>query len=227
MANVAEDQRSVIGKRFWHLTIESFPERRTGSRYTIVMAKCDCGLIKNFRLDCILRGGTKSCGCRRGDLIAASKIEHGINCSSSEMEFRILGIYHGMIHRCYNPKNKGFKYYGARGISVCERWRNGEGGESGIRCFISDMGIPISKKYTIDRFPDNDGDYAPKNCRWATRIEQARNMRTNRILNFNGQRITLSELSSKTGIKRETLAYRLNRGMSVESSIGIPVRNYK
>jgi hypothetical protein len=81
-----------------------------------------------------------------------------------------------MIRRCYRPETESFKYYGARGIGVCDRWRYGEGGLSAFQCFIADMGRRPSKDLSIDR-ENNDGDYSPDNCRWATSVEQAANKR--------------------------------------------------
>jgi hypothetical protein len=82
-----------------------------------------------------------------------------------------------MISRCKNPKNIGYKNYGGRGIRVCDRWRFGEDGKSGYECFISDVGRRPSSDHSIDRYPDNDGNYEPTNVRWATRKEQRDNQR--------------------------------------------------
>lgn len=79
-----------------------------------------------------------------------------------------------MRQRCLNPKHSSFKDYGGRGIAICQRWLRGDGARSGYECFFADMGQRPSKGHSIDR-RDNDGNYEPSNCRWATAIEQAAN----------------------------------------------------
>lgn len=96
------------------------------------------------------------------------------------------------MQRCYNPKNHKYPRYGGRGIKVCERWHNFEN-------FLKDMGEPPPGT-TLDRFPDNDGNYEPGNCRWATREQQANNCSSNRLLEVDGQIHTMSEWSKITGI---------------------------
>lgn len=85
-------------------------------------------------------------------------------------------IYNNMIQRCYNEKHDRYSYYGGRGIIVCDRWRFGEGGKTGIQCFLEDMGKRPSYKHSIDRI-ENDGNYEPNNCKWSTQIEQIHNRR--------------------------------------------------
>ena len=121
----------------------------------------------------------------------------------------LYAVWLGMKFRCSNPKATNFKWYGGRGITVCQKWLNSFGD------FISDMGPRPTPKHMIERI-NNDGNYEPSNCRWATKTEQSRNIRSNRRINLNGESLTLVELSEQTGIKRQTLAWRLNRklGMS-------------
>jgi hypothetical protein len=90
------------------------------------------------------------------------------------MSRRAYNRWYGMIRRCHDPKHVGYKYYGARGISVCDRWQRGEADKTGVECFYGDMG-PCPDKLTLDRI-DNDRD-EPSNSRWATQEEQVRNRR--------------------------------------------------
>jgi hypothetical protein len=85
--------------------------------------------------------------------------------------------WHGMKSRCYNPKHPKFPLYGGRGIKVCDRWLYGENGKTGFKCFLEDIGLRPSPKHSIDRYPDNDGDYTPDNTRWATPAQQKWNSR--------------------------------------------------
>lgn len=81
----------------------------------------------------------------------------------------------GMVQRCHNPRNKSFRNYGAKGRSVCDRWRIGEDGKTGFECFLEDMGPKPAKNLSIDRI-NNDEGYRPDNCRWATASQQRANM---------------------------------------------------
>lgn len=117
-----------------------------------------------------------------------------------------------MIQRCTNPNRNGWKDYGGRGITVCERWRNS------FKAFLEDMG-PRPDGKTLDRWPDKNGNYEKSNCRWATKIEQGNNLRKNRIVIFKGQKMTLTECSRLCGVGPMTLRYRLDQGMTVEEAL--------
>ena len=114
-----------------------------------------------------------------------------------------------LMHRCFNPKDKAFKHYGARGISVCTRWRES------FDDFCADMGPRPSTNFSIDRINPN-GNYEPSNCKWSSKIEQANNKQTNRRINFFGEMLTSREIAIKTGIPNRTIRSRIDRGMDQE-----------
>ena len=121
-----------------------------------------------------------------------------------------------MVARCYNPKNISYRRYGGRGVRVWRQWLTFER-------FLADMGHRPSSGHSIHRI-NNDGDYEPGNCKWATAKEQARNRRNNRFLEFKGQRASLVEWSEISGINQRTLETRLNRAWTVERTLTQPVR---
>jgi len=127
------------------------------------------------------------------------------------------GVWAQMIQRCTNPKQIGYASYGGRGITVCERWRNYEN-------FIADMGKRPSAKHSIER-NNNDGDYEPGNCYWATRFQQGRNRSDNRIITFNGRTQCLKDWATETGMKIATLKNRLDAdGWSIERALTERIR---
>lgn len=114
-----------------------------------------------------------------------------------------------MQTRCYAPNNPAFENYGARGIKVCDRWRNGDGNRGGFQCFFADMGLRPSPKHSLDRWPNNDGDYEPSNCRWATREQQNRNTRRARIWIVDGLRFESSgDAARHLGVNQSTIVRR-------------------
>ena len=119
-----------------------------------------------------------------------------------------------MHSRCYDPKNAKYPRYGGRGIFVCERWHDFE-------AYYKDLG-DIEDGLTVDRI-DNDGPYAPENCRLATYSQQARNRSDTRILTLNGESRSATEWAEITGISRTAIKNRLKRGWSVEDALTIPV----
>ena len=120
-----------------------------------------------------------------------------------------------MRERCRNQNHKDYHHYGGRGIKVCRRWDS-------FTAFLSDMG-KRPPGTSIDRI-DNSGDYTPENCRWATRSEQMRNSRRNRMLTYRGETLCIAEWTERLGFKKSTLRRRLDIGWSVEKSIETPLQ---
>lgn len=122
----------------------------------------------------------------------------------------IYSSWSNMIQRCTNPKNARYASYGARGISVCERWMD-------VLNFVADMG-PRPEGKTLDRWPDTSGDYEPGNCRWATPQEQNRNTTRTILIEWRGESLCLPEWAERLGIVTATLRDRLERGLSVDDA---------
>lgn len=130
-------------------------------------------------------------------------------------ETREFKIWIGMLNRCRNPKNHKWPSYGGRGIAVCERWNKFEN-------FLADMGECPSPGHSLDRFPNNNGDYTPGNVRWATAPEQSINTRRNVYLTAFGRTLTISQWEPEFGVKRHTIAFRIHSGWSAERAVSTP-----
>jgi len=116
--------------------------------------------------------------------------------------------WQGMKDRCYNINSIPYKSYGGRGIVVCDEWKNS------FSSFLLDMGKRPSNLYSIDRYPNNDGNYEPNNCRWATKKEQAINRRSSNFIEYDGERLTVSDMAIKLGVSQHTIYDRIIAGHS-------------
>lgn len=126
-------------------------------------------------------------------------------------------IWSNMRTRCHSPTNPNYPKYGARGIKVCDTWR------ADFLNFLNDMGRRPSLEYTLER-KDNDGDYTPENCRWATHKEQARNRRSSRFLVIDDVSKTMAEWAEEAGVGVSTVHARLKAGWDAKSAVNKPVQ---
>jgi len=157
----------LTGQRFGRLTVKKKVEE--DNRHNINwLCQCDCGNITKVDGSALKRGVTQSCGCLHREIV--SKIKHGH--AKKGMQTKTYKIWRGMRSRCNNPKVTCYKYYGGRGITICDRWND-------FRNFLADMG-KRPKGMTIDR-KNNNGDYEPGNCRWATYQEQSHSSRQTKL----------------------------------------------
>lgn len=206
--------KDLTGQKFNHLTVIRYIGRKNGR--TMWHCLCDCGNEVDVDSSSLKSGNTTACGCRQSEGWGSNKT-HGMSGK------RIYRIWMGIKNRCYYEKNKYYSNYGGRGIRVCDEWL--ESFENFYKWAIENG---YAKNLTIDRI-DNDGNYEPSNCRWVTRIEQMNNTRRNRMIEYNGERKSVTEFAREFEISPELVHGRLNRGWSVKDALTIPkgaVQNY-
>ncbi len=170
---------NLMGKRFGRLLVIGRSENDKHKK-AMWVCRCDCGQKTTVNGLHIQSGRTQSCGCLRREMAAARQLIHGgtrkgegwKNLGKSRREWN---SWANMIQRCTNELASKFEYYGGRGINVCERWLDGTKTKHPFECFLADMGTRPRGK-SLDR-KNNDGDYTPKNCRWATASQQNSNRR--------------------------------------------------
>jgi hypothetical protein len=175
---------------------------------------CDCGTIWNVPGSSLRAGRTLSCGCSRIENSRKKTQTHGMSLSTE------YTIWKGMRRRCYNTNAKAWKNYGGRGITVCFRWKNS------FSTFYNDMGPRPSLNHTIDRI-DNNGNYEPTNCRWATYSEQNSNNRRTRFVTIDNICLTVSQWCERIGISNSTVRNRLHGGWSSKRAILTPIHPKK
>lgn len=169
-------RQDYVGMKFGKLTVSSEAEPKIrkdrGTRVRRVICLCACGSEATVAVPDLKSGNTVSCGCHKIETTKKTNTTHGRSISVGRGG-KATPEYHswrGMIDRCENERHISYPLYGARGIKVCDRWRNS------FEAFLTDMGEKPSKAHSIDR-ENGDGNYVPENCRWATGKEQFANSR--------------------------------------------------
>jgi len=215
-AQMAKRIKINAGDRYGRLVVVAEAEDRvhpSGHRQRMVVCDCDCGNRVTVQLGNIRSGGTVSCGCFLRELVSrpGRNIKHG---HAGESDSRTYLAWISMKQRCLNPNNTQYRYYGGRGITVCQRWLDS------FTAFLEDMG-ECPDGLEIERI-DNEAGYFKDNCRWATRKEQMRNTRrTNRVA-FNGETLCLTDWASRIGVHPDTVRGRLARGWPLELALTTP-----
>jgi hypothetical protein len=176
---------------------------------------CECGKQKITNKYDLLYGRTISCGCYRIEEATRRIIEYSyVHGASNTHEHK---HWLQMVRRCTDPKFSMFKKYGARGIRVHPRWI----GANGFVRFLKHVKKAPSHRHTLDRIK-NEGDYVPKNVRWATSVEQGRNKSNNRMLTALGKTQCLAAWAEEMKIHPTTIAFRLKRGLCQEEAVLLP-----
>ena len=207
--------QNLIGCRFGKLVVNelSAPQLDSdGSRRKLWICICDCGNKKIARSHDLTSGRVKSCGCLKHEAYYKT---HGLS------KTRLFRIWGNMKSRCTNPNVACYKHYGGRGISVCDEWLNDF--ESFYKWAISNG---YADNLTLDRI-DNDGNYEPSNCRWATVKEQRLNRKDVKYLTFNGKTLTQKEWGLELGGGESLVEGRLLRGWSLEKALSTPPRKIR
>lgn len=218
MSRVKSNNAVAIGEVYGRLTIigEPFfvPSGKRGWRIKKVECLCECGNKKVFLAASLRTGNSKSCGCSQPDFVSRANRTHG----DSNGNPRLYRIWRNMNNRCNNPKFKDWMNYGGRGIRVCKQWRD--------YAIFREWSLSHSYRddLTLDRFPNQDGNYEPSNCRWATFRQQMNNTRTNRFLTIFCETKTIADWSrdSRCVVTPGTFQERIKKQWEAEKALVLP-----
>ena len=197
------------------ITVEgTFIKVKHGKNVKYANCVCECGVKFESFLGHVKDGHTKSCGCRRISSAKKSFTTHGYTVGKNLHP--TYKTWRGIRNRCLVTTNPKFSRYGGRGIKICKRWMD-------FKNFLADMGVKPTPQHSIERI-NNNGNYSPKNCKWATTAEQSRNRRSNIWLEFKGEKMICADWAKRVGINYATLKYRIKAGWSAEKVLCTPLR---
>lgn len=199
--------KELTGRVFGRWTVLGFLYCREKTAQWL--CKCECETTMVISRHSLMDGHSRSCGCLQKELTAKRNATHG---QSKLREYR---CWKAIIHRC-SSDGKNFAWYKGRGITVCERWAKS------FPAFFADMGEAPTKFHSIDRI-NNDGNYEPGNCRWATAKEQNRNKRNSKMVEIDGVRKCLAEWAELSKIRYGVVYDRIESGWNYKDAIFTPV----
>lgn len=203
---------NLTGQKYNRLTALYFTGKKTKRGHNnIWMCVCDCGSLVEVDTASLRSGATKSCGCYTRDRMAQLNKTHG---GRNE---RLYLVWMDMRRRCNDPKDANYKFYGARGISVCKEWED----YAVFREWACQSGYDKTAKRakcTLDRIDVNKG-YCPENCRWVDMVIQQNNKRSNLYITYNGKTQTAAQWEREIGLPRCVVAKRIRRGWSIERAL--------
>lgn len=195
----------ISGNKYTYLTVLRRDILNNNSGQVKWICKCDCGKVVSVVGRDLKDGSTKSCGCYIRKLLLDMSTKHG-DTNSTEYKSWLA-----IKNRCTNKRCKEYNYYGGRGIKVCNRW------VKSYETFLKDMGRKPTKFHSLDRFPNNNGNYEPNNCRWATMKEQCSNRRSNVLITYSGERKMASEWAKLLNVSQGNL-YRMLKGKTFDDT---------
>lgn len=200
-------QINLSGHKFGLLSVVKFMDIISGR--SIYECKCDCGSVISVKAKYLLNGDTKSCGCLK--IIKCSengkkRTTHGLT------KHPLFKVWSSMKDRCLNKDCHAYSDYGGRGIMVEESWMD-------FQTFFNDVSPTYRSGLELDRYPNNDGNYASNNFRWATPTENKRNKRNTLYLTIDGLTKAASQWASEMGINRASVWCRIKRGLSGKEAL--------
>lgn len=206
--------QELTGKKFSRLSVLSF-SRRGERRESFWNCICDCGNRVEVRATQLTSGRSRSCGCYLREWASEKFTTHGFCKGERIPEY---AIWCGIKQRVCDTNHERFSDYGGRGISICSRWLD-------FPNFLADMGSRPSDLHSIDRI-DNNGNYEPTNCRWATDEEQANNKKSNRRFEIGGENLTYAQWGRRVGLRGSAIGERIAAGWTPEEAI-MPKRHMR
>lgn len=204
------------GRRYGNLVVIKRGDRNKKRNLYEWICKCDCGTIKPIIGSDLRNGNSTSCGC-----MSSRKKIGEINKTHGLAKTRFYKIWCGMKTRCYNKNEKSYAYYGAKGITVCDKWHIFDN-------FYNDMFSTYSDDLTLERI-NVRGNYSPDNCTWITKQEQSLNKTDSFIVDYKGKKISLVKLCYENEIKNyKQIKRRITQyGWDIEKALTTPIKQFK